>query len=68
MENDYGVDFEDSTSVWDYLVNYDYFTDDELRLVQAINGYSLNTLNDCIYVRYGYHSLEQLLESEEQSV
>ena len=68
MENDYGVDFEDSTSVWDYLVNYDYFTDDELRLVQAITGYSLNTLNDCIYVRYGYHNLEQLLESEEQSV
>lgn len=28
------------------------------------NGWSIETLNDCIYARYGYHSYEQLEEYE----
>ena len=49
---------------WDRLVDADYFTDKELELVTYINGYTIETLNDCIYARYGYRSLEQMEESE----
>lgn len=46
--------------LWDELINGMYFTEEELRLVTCINGYSVEALNDCIYARYGYRSLEQL--------
>jgi hypothetical protein len=49
---------------WDRLVDADYFTDAELRLITYINGYTIDTLNDCIYARYGYRSLKQMEESE----
>ena len=45
---------------WDRLVDAGYFTDKELELVTYINGYSIETLNDCIYARFGYRSLEQM--------
>ena len=44
------------------LIDNSYFTEEELRLVTDINGWSIETLNDCIYARYGYHSYEQLEE------
>jgi len=47
--------------VWDKLIDMGLFTDAELELVTNINGYSIETLNDCIYVRYGYRSLDQML-------
>ena len=46
--------------LWDTLVDRGYFTDKELDLVTNINGYSVDTLNDCLYARYGYRSLEQM--------
>jgi len=49
---------------WDRLVDAGYFTDKELELVTYINGYTIETLNDCIYARFGYRSLEQMEESE----
>ena len=49
---------------WDRLVDAGYFTDEELELVTNINGYTIETLNDCIYARFGYRSLEQMEESE----
>ena len=48
--------------IWTKLVDNGYFTEDELQLVTDIAGYSVETLNDCIYSRYGYRSLEQLEE------
>jgi hypothetical protein len=47
---------------WDKLVDMDLFTDRELELITNINGYTMETLNDAIYSRYGYRSLEQLTE------
>jgi hypothetical protein len=44
------------------LIDNFYFTEEELRLVTDINGWSIETLNDCIYARYRYHSYEQLIE------
>lgn len=47
-------------SVWSLLVDMEIATDEELQLVTAINGYNIDTLNDIIYVRTGYHDIEQL--------
>ena len=50
--------------VWDKLVDMGLFTDRELELITNINGYTIDTLNDAIYARYGYRSLDQMLEEE----
>ena len=53
--------------VFDYLIDHEYFTYDELHLVTLIDGWNMEVLNDCIYARYGYRSLGQMLnESEEE--
>lgn len=46
--------------VWKVLVDTGIATDEELQLVTSINGYNIDTLNDVIYVRTGYHNIEQL--------
>ena len=46
--------------VWELLVDMGIATDEELQLVTSINGYNIDTLNDIIYVRTGYHDIEQL--------
>lgn len=46
--------------VWKLLVDMEIATDEELQLVTSINGYNIDTLNDVIYVRTGYHDIEQL--------
>lgn len=46
--------------VWELLVDMEIATDEELQLVTSINGYNIDTLNDVIYVRTGYHDIEQL--------
>jgi len=47
-------------NVWDYLLETEIATEDELRLVTNINGYSIESLNDIIYSKTSYRSLEQL--------
>ena len=46
--------------LWETLVDRGYFTDKELDLVTSINGYSVDTLSDCLHARYGYYTLEQM--------
>lgn len=46
--------------IYDFLIQNDFFTDDELNLVCCINGYSEDTLNDAIYARYGLRDFEAL--------
>ncbi len=48
--------------LWDELLECDLFTDEELQLLTNINGYSVDTLNDAIFARYGYRDLEQMME------
>ena len=50
--------------IWDYLVEYEIASSRELQLVTKMNGYNEDTLNSVIYVRTGYHDLEQLIECE----
>ena len=44
---------------WDYIVDNNIATDEELRLVTSINGMSIDTLNDVLYVRTGYRDIKQ---------
>ena len=46
--------------LFEALVEEEYFTMEELRLVTMINGGTLETLNACIFARYGYRNWEQL--------
>ena len=55
-------DFKDVNELWDELLECDLFTEEELRLLTNINGYSLETLNDAIFARYGHRDLEQMME------
>lgn len=50
--------------IWNWLLSEDIATEEELQLITSINGYSEETLNDVIYSRTGYHSMEQYKESE----
>ena len=54
------------TEIYEALIEYGYFTEDELTLVTNINGYTIETLNDCIYCRYGYHSFDALMEEHNE--
>ena len=62
------VDYEDNRELtilditYNYLLDSEMFTESELQLITNINGYNLETLNDCIFSRFGYRDLEQLLE------
>ena len=50
--------------LWDKMVDYQIATDEEIELVTLINGLTIESLNDIIYARTGYHSWEQFVESE----
>lgn len=54
----------DRYDIWDAIVEHGIATEEELELVTAINGYNEDALNDVIFVRTGYRSIEQLLEEE----
>lgn len=49
--------------IYDYLIDNELFKDGELSLLCCINGYSVDTLNDAIYARYGYKDFESLLDN-----
>ena len=54
-----------TTELFEYLIDKELFTYDELVLLTNINGYNIQTLNDAIFARYGYRDLLALKESEE---
>ena len=45
---------------WEYIVDRGIATEEELRLITSINGYNIDTLNDVIYARTGYRSIDQM--------
>jgi len=49
---------------YDYLVDYNVATEDEISLLFNINGRSIDTLNSILYARLGLRSLEQWREIE----
>lgn len=50
--------------LWNLIVDNNIATDDELDLIQRINGWSLETLEDVLYVRTGYRDAQQYKECE----
>lgn len=50
--------------LWTELVEHELFTDKELQLLTNINGFSIETLNDALYSRYGYRDYEQMMMYE----
>lgn len=49
--------------LWDRIVNAGIASEDTLRVITAINGYSVDTLNDVIYVVSGLRNWKQYKET-----
>ena len=50
---------DDITDKWDLLVEMGV-SEETLDIITSINGYNLQTLEDVLYVKFGYRSFEQL--------
>ena len=46
--------------IFDYIKSNGIATEEEIRLVININGYNGEALNNIIYARTGYRSMEQI--------
>lgn len=53
---------EDKNKIWDFIIDYDIATKEEIMLVVSINGYNVETLNSIIFARSCYRDMEQFLE------
>jgi hypothetical protein len=53
--------------IYDYLRMYGIATEKEIMLVTKINGFSVETMNDILYVRTGYRSIEQIEDEEDEN-
>ena len=52
-------------NMWDWLISQEITTEHALQLVTAINGYSIETLNDALFALTGYRDREQYEDAEE---
>lgn len=50
--------------IYDFIIERNIATDDEIALVTCIKGWNKTSLNDIIEVRTGYRSMDQLIECE----
>lgn len=61
---------ESINDFWIWLVSEGIATEEELSLITDINGYKMETLNDVLFARTGYRSMEQYLgyDNEEEEI
>ena len=52
-------------NISDFIEHNQIATDSEITLVTHINGWSEESLNDIIYERTGFHSVQQLYDCDE---
>jgi len=52
--------------MYDYMVETEIATVDELNLAINLCGNTIETLNNVLYIRTGYRDLEQYLDCEEE--
>ena len=45
--------------IWNYLVEHEIATEEEIQLVTSINGYSEEVLNNILFVRAGLRDFDQ---------
>lgn len=55
---------ETMNNAWDTMVALGVATNEELGLAVALCGNTIETLNQVLYIRTGYRSLEQMEEEE----
>ena len=48
--------------IWVNLTAYGIATNEEIGLVTALNGHTIEVLNDILYIRTGCRNLEQFFE------
>lgn len=49
---------------WDFCLDHEIASEQELSLVTKLNGFSWETIMDVIFVRTGYRDIEQYVEME----
>lgn len=56
-------EFEDLKldNIWDLFLSYDVCSEETLRVVTSINGYSLQTMKDILFATTGLRNLEQFI-------
>jgi hypothetical protein len=60
--------FNKENKVWELLVNYDYFKEEELQLITNMYGLNMETLNLAINVRFGYQDIIQMLSENDEDL
>lgn len=50
---------------WDLLLEHELASEETLKVVTSINGYSLDTLCDVLYAVTAYRDFDQYLEEQE---
>ena len=65
INNNEGETMDKKTEdLYDYLLETEIATQDEISLVTSINGTNLDSLESILYSRTGYRSLKQIQEME----
>tara|TARA_R100001594_G_scaffold133125_1_gene173653 strand:- start:849 stop:1019 length:171 start_codon:yes stop_codon:yes gene_type:complete len=54
-----------TNEIYDYLIEYEIATTEEVNLVCCINGTNEEALNSILFARTGYRSIEQLQECKQ---
>lgn len=54
----------DTNELYNFIIVNEIATDAEVQLVTALNGYSVETMNNIIWARTEYHDIEQLKACE----
>lgn len=57
----------EETKIYDFIVNNEIATENEIQLVTNISGWNVETLNAIIYARTAYHDPAQCLISEPEN-
>ena len=50
--------------IYDYLIENEIATEEEINLVCCINGTNEESLNDILFVKSGYRNIKQIMEYE----
>lgn len=58
------IETQNTDFAWDFCLDHEIASEQELKLVTKINGFNWETIMDVIYVRTGYRDIEQYVEME----